>query len=292
MIFMAHPIAKLVGDAMNRIERFDAEVLLAHCLQKPREFLLTHPDFFVPWPEEFKFQNLVKKRSRGIPVAYLTGHKEFFGFDFLVNKHTLIPRPDTELLVEEAIKEIDTGEKKIFIDVGTGSGCIPIAILKSFKKTHPKTFLETYAVDISKKALAVAKQNARKHFVDITFLCGDLLQPFFKETIFLQTNHLILTANLPYLTQKQFNEEPSIQHEPVSALVAEDQGLAFYKKLLEQIRLLQENHAFEQATLFFEIDPSQSSLLSSHILSKFSTARVQVQSDLSGNERLLVTHLS
>lgn len=283
---MASKISKLIADAMKmyQVDRFDTEILLAHALKKPREWVVSNPDFFVPWIEDFKFQKMVKKRGAGVPVAYLTGHKEFFGFDFIVNKDTLIPRPDTETLVEDAIKTIQkiNDKKVLLIDVGTGSGCIPISIAKTFKNTNSQIHLEVEATDISKKALAIAKQNARKHFVEINFFDGNLLQPFLDKKIDLSGKEIFITANLPYLKEEQFESEPSIQHEPHSALVAEDNGLALYKELLDQMQ-----KSSVPFTAYFEIDPSQKDTLPEYIRPLFPEAQIEIIKDLCGRERII-----
>lgn len=288
----------------QNIDRFDVELLIAFVLQKPREWVVSHPEFHISWFANFKLQRLFRLRAKGVPVAYLTGHKEFFGLDFLVNKYTLVPRPDTEIMIEAALNSppITKSQKVpersdrsiILIDIGTGSGCIPIAIEKTLKQKHPSLPLQTFATDISKKALKVAKKNAQTHQVDIAFLQGNLLEPILKNNSFLflvSHSSLILTANLPYLTQNQFDIEPSIQHEPHSALVAADNGLALYKTLLNQIQSLISRFQ-SSITCYFEIDPSQSQLLSTHIQAIFPQANIKIIKDLCGRERIIqfVTH--
>lgn len=286
---MAQKILQLISKAIAQgsVDRFDTELLLAHTLKKSREFVVAHHDFFVPWIKRFRFQRLVAKRSHGVPIAYLTGHKEFFGLDFLVNKHTLVPRPDTEILVEAVLKEIKNIPAGILIDIGTGTGCIPIAILKN---TNQKN-IQTFATDISQKALTVARKNARRQAVPIHFLSGNLLTPLFKNILSFENTHCILTANLPYITQEQFDTEPSIQHEPYLALVAPDHGLALYKELLTQIHQMPIDSLLS-VTCFFEIDPSQSTLLSKEIQKIFPQSQIHIQKDLSKRDRIIMLHLT
>ncbi|HRH23918.1 MAG TPA: HemK/PrmC family methyltransferase, partial [Candidatus Magasanikbacteria bacterium] len=250
---MSHTIAQLLKNATQSIDRFDAEILLAHVLKKPREFIIAHPEYLVTKIQNWKMNRLIRLRRQGIPYAHLTGRKGFYGFDFVINKHTLVPRPETELLVELVINSLihieKSTEKITLIDIGTGSGCIPISILKS----SAYSFTQSFAIDISKKALAVAKKNSKKHHTNITFLHGNLLEPLFKKNTFLDHHsNILLTANLPYLTQAQFDTEPTIQHEPIGALVAEDNGLKLYKELLDQINKLRANHS-GNIIIFFEI---------------------------------------
>ena len=284
---------------LGKIDQLDAELLLAHALGKSREFILANPDHLITLSLYHFITRLFKKRQEGIPLAYLTGHKEFFGLDFFVNKHVLIPRPDTEVLVEFVLNHIHNSKfinhNSIMIDVGTGSGCIPISILKNLPTCKPE-YLQTFATDISHKALRVAKKNAKKHHVKaspcsahvagkIKFLHGNLLSPFLKtcKLADLQTCRLIITANLPYITEKQFQQEPSIHHEPKIALVAEDQGLALYEELLEQLA----NLSTCKLACFFEIDPSQSQKIKSLIKKYLPTAKIEIKQDLAGLDRVV-----
>lgn len=262
---------------------------MAHVLQKTKEYLITHDEVRIGRLEDYKIKKLIAKRKKNIPLAYITGQKEFYGLNFLVNTSTLVPRPDTEILVENVLKEIASlphqrETKLLLIDVGTGSGCIPISILKNIQNQT----IQTCAIDISKKALKVAKQNAKKHGGDITFLHGNLLEPISKirNSLFVIHNSpIIITANLPYLTQEQFDEEPSIQHEPHSALVAQDQGLSLYKELLKQIHeYIPSSHSL---ICFFEIDPAQAPSLSEYIHLNFPKTHTEIHKDLSGNDRII-----
>ena len=289
---MSKTIKQLLKSS-NKIDPLDAELLLAHTLGKPREFVLAHLDETIYNIHIIKYKILIKKRVKGIPLAYLTGHKEFFGLDFFVNKNVLIPRPDTEVLVEEAVHEIKrlsaqdgsaSGVKDYeitLVDIGTGSGCIPISILKTSKHQNIKTF----AIDISKQALRVAKKNAKKHGVEIKFLHGNLLSPFInlipKPP---KTYNLVITANLPYLTNKQFADEPSIHHEPKLALIAKDQGLALYEELLEQLA----NLSTYKLACFFEIDPDQSKPVTKLIKKHLPEAKVEIKKDLAGLDRVVI----
>lgn len=275
----------------------DGEFILAHVLKKPREFVIAHPEYRLNLVNVWHYKKFVRARKRNIPLAYITEHKEFFGFDFLVNKYTLVPRPDTEVLVELVLEELDQkkeSEKILLIDVGTGSGCIPIAIEKKFDKNpSKKNILQTLAMDVSSRALKIAKQNAQIQNVDITFLQGNLLEPLLKNFSFeTKYSSLIVTANLPYLTQKQFDEEPSIQKEPHSALVAQENGLALYKKLCEQVVDAQKQNTFvSPITMYFEIDPSQTETLTEIIKNIFRVCSVEVKRDYCGVERVLITKI-
>jgi len=160
-------IRQIIAKSTNSIGKLDAELLLAFVLRKNREFVITHPNKKLSALEQFKFSRLVHKKKKGYSVAMLTGHKEFFGLDFFVNKNVLIPRPETELMAEKVLEIITP--KTTLIDIGTGSGCIPIAIAKNTK------LKKVIVIDISKKALKIAKLNAQKNNVQIEFLKSNLL---------------------------------------------------------------------------------------------------------------------
>lgn len=279
---MPPTVADLLKKHSQKIVLTEVRLILACILKQPIEFLIAHPEYKISTLENWKIKIMVTKRAKGVPLAYLTGHKEFFSLDFIVNKHTLVPRPETEVLVEEVLKELQ--KDTTLIDIGTGSGCIPISILKS---SGIQSSIITYATDISKYALKIARKNATTHNVEITFLEGNLLEPVLKNSKLLNLeSKLIITANLPYLTQEQFKEESSIQHEPYGALVAEDNGLALYKKLLNQIQFLISHFQFH-VSVFFEIDPSQTAPLLHYIQSQFPKAQIKIIKDHMENNRVI-----
>jgi len=271
----------------------DLDILLSFAIKKPKEFIFAHPKYPISIIQYLRFRWFIHRYRQGYSVAAITHHKEFFGMDFYVNIHTLIPRPETEMMVEEAIQEIKkTKKQKIaLIDVGTGSGCIPIAIANHIRKSGLSGNLDMFAVDISHPALRVARRNTRTHNVFINFLRGNLLEPILKNSKLIPPNsELIITANLPYLTHEQFASEPSIQREPYSALVAEKNGLALYEELLQQFSTLITKYPISniQYHLFFEIDPSQSSAITSLIKNNLPHATVEIKKDLAGRDRLVV----
>ncbi|HCW74922.1 MAG TPA: peptide chain release factor N(5)-glutamine methyltransferase, partial [Candidatus Marinimicrobia bacterium] len=168
-------VDKLTAKKIN-LPHLEAEILLSEILKKPREFILAHGERALTKPQITDYKLLIKKRLKGMPIAYITGEKEFYGLKFKVNKNVLIPRPETELMVEEALKLTADGTPAAIIDVGTGSGCVIITLAKQIANC------EFLATDISAKALAVAGQNAKLHGVakKIKFLKGDLLEPIAK----------------------------------------------------------------------------------------------------------------
>lgn len=279
-------------EIQKRLQRYpapDIELLIAHSIGKPKEFIFTYPRHRLTLKEVIRFWYTFFAYKYGYSIAAITNHKEFYGLDFFVNKHVLIPRPDTELMVDEAKRIMNqvlpiTDKGILYIDVGTGSGCIPISVLKT-TQIKPAT---TIAIDISRTALHVAKKNATQHRVDIHFLHGNLLKPLLHNSKFIIQNSIIITANLPYLTQAQFENEPSIQREPKKALVAKKDGLALYEKLLTQTTLLP---AALQKILLLEIDPSQTIKITALIKQILPAAKIQIKKDLSGLDRLLIIHI-
>jgi len=209
-------------------DHLGSELLLSFVLDKDRAYLLSHSDEKIPEDLLNQFYDLFGRMMDGEPVAYLLGHREFYGLDFLVDKRVLIPRPETEHLVERVLnfqkKVTQTGLK--ILDVGTGSGCIAIALAKNLP------FAEVTGVDISAEALEVAKKNAEFHGV-------------VERSTFFQSNLLgsvsgpfnVVVANLPYIGEKRFAfvSKSAVDYEPHVALFGGDNGLGLYQQFFEQL---------------------------------------------------------
>jgi len=206
----------------------EAEVLLMQVINITKEQLFSAPETQLTWRQILKLHYLLWRRKNNWPIAYLTGHKEFYGLDFFVNKNVLIPRPLSEEIIDLAVQTIKTNQKRplTIVDIGTGSGCLIIALAKTLLKTEPAKNFKFLASDVSKLALKVAKQNAKFYGLekDITFLQGSLLEPFTDIKI-----DLIIT-NLPYLKLDHLKER-SIEKEPRIALVGD-----FYSELIRQAK--------------------------------------------------------
>lgn len=251
-------------------------------------FILTHPEYQLNLVQHYRFVYYLFLFNRGYSIAAITKHKEFFGLDFFVNKHVLIPRPETELIVEDVINETKDSTKKILlIDVGTGSGCIPISILKNSKNIH-----QAIALDISSCALKVARKNICKiidsHFhgndnAKIELLKSNLLTKISNRD-YHTFDQIIITANLPYLTDIQVKHEPSIQKEPKLALIAKEGGLALYRQLLEQIIKIFNN---KNILILFEFDPSQSNQIKELAKKYLPESKLEIKKDLAGLDRIL-----
>ncbi len=302
---LAFAAAKLRASASPTL---DAEVLLSFAIKKPKEFLYAYPELELSKNQSSRFRALIRKRAHRWPVAYLTGHKEFFALDFWVTPDALIPRPDTELLVELATQAI--GDKRLairnIIDVGTGSGSIIISLAHAVSKK-----LDFFAIDSSAKTLSVARRNARRHGVShkIKFLRGNLISPLLLATSYLprlasgKTGKLqpsLIIANLPYLTEKQYRANPDLRHEPKNALVGGKDGMKYFRGLLEQLhsychpgldpgsrtgfRLGGRND--RKSIILLEHDPSQKNKIKKLISLHFPKTRSKFYKDLSGYSRV------
>ncbi|MEP7162534.1 MAG: peptide chain release factor N(5)-glutamine methyltransferase [Candidatus Moraniibacteriota bacterium] len=281
----------IVGDYLKTRgrERLDTELLLAFVLGKERSFVLAHPEKKLSDRQDKRLGALIARRKIHEPLAYILGEKEFFGKTFSVNRFTLIPRPETEHLVEKAIEEIKKvlvskkKQKIAIIDVGTGSGAIIVSIAEELvQQPQPLSF---FASDISERALKVARKNSERHGLkNVFFAKGDLLKPLIEKLTDFDT--LFLLANLPYLSEKLYaSTPPDVRNfEPVSALLSGKDGLDHYRKLFTQISLLKRPR---EVSFFLEISPEQEKMLSKAIRHAHT-----VFPDLSGRARLATGHFS
>ena len=226
--------------------RLDAEVLLAHVLEWPRVSLYIHFEDEVGERAKATYRELVRKRSEGEPVAYLIGRKEFFSLPFLVSCDVLIPRPDTETLVVAALDFLKGKEGPRVVDVGTGSGCLALAIAKHHVSAR------VIATDLSEKAIAIATQNAHKLEVTerVEFRQGDLLTPVVNELPF-----DLIVSNPPYIPSDDIpNLEPGVRDfEPHLALDGGIDGLRIVERLIKQAASL----LVEGGSLILEIGSAQ-----------------------------------
>jgi len=265
--------------------RLDAQVLLSHTLHTERSFLYAYPEHVLSSEQELQYQALIERRSQGEPVAYLTGHKEFYGLDFLVDKRVLIPRPETELLVEVALnacrKMFDAGCIPIVADIGTGSGAIPVT-LAVFEPRLPYL----YASDISADALDVAYLNCQRHHVEdrVRLLHGDLLAPL-PEPIDL------LTANLPYIGTDELEEIPLDvrAYEPHLALFSGPLGLDLMLRFFQELQHSQKLK--KGAILLLEIGYRQHESLTSILREIWPQAILTFTKDFAGWNRVLQVSL-
>ena len=232
------------------LPRLEAEVLLAHVLNCSRAALYAHAGRELPPESAHKFSSLVEKRAGGMPTAYLIGKKEFMGLEFKVNPAVLIPRPDTELLVETAVhllRHADT-DQPLMVDVGTGSGAIAVSTACFVSR------LKVQATDISPEALAAAKENAAFHGVSgrVQFLEGNLLEPVLNSAAPRTVD--LIAANLPYVPSGDIcGLAAEVRCEPILALDGGGDGLDLYRLLSPQAEKLLKPGGH----LLMEIGPGQ-----------------------------------
>lgn len=222
----------------------DADLLLAHVIGGRKEDVYAHPDLpLSDWAAQ-TYRDVVERRARGEPVAYLRGVKEFYGLQFVVDPRVLIPRPETELIVQEVVRWGATRAGATICDVGTGSGAIAVCVAMELPRSR------VIAIDASEEALALARENALRHDVleRITFLQGDLLEPLGEPVD-------AVVANLPYVPSPRLDnpERNSLAYEPRAALDGGPDGLDVIRRA---IAMLPARLAKRGAT-FFECDPTQ-----------------------------------
>lgn len=270
--------AKLALQNISDTARLDAEVFLARLLKVDKAWLYAHPEAHLTPAVLSKFQQGLTQLSLGTPLPYVLGSWEFFGLHFSVNSAVLIPRPETELLVEHALSWVRKQHKAIkMVDIGTGSGIIPITILANTKN------VSAVAVDISLEAVAVARENCARHKLEtrMEVLEGDLLSQ-------LTGSYDLITANLPYIPSQDLNELSVAQHEPRLALDGGPDGLDLIRRLLSQST----SHLLPGGLILLEIDMLQGESVAALGKSHFPTATIEVVQDLSGRDRLVAIALA
>ncbi len=262
---------------------FEAQLLVMGVLNCDRPYLLAHLDQEINAKDLNTLNKLLKKRLSGWSLAVLFSSKNFYKTSLFVNKDVLVPRPETEVMVENILSEIKDGD--IVFDIGTGSGAIIISLALEKKDTN--TF---YASDKSLAALIVARHNILKHQLNIKLLAGDLLKPYFDILEQAQSSKVIIAANLPYLTPAQM-KEPSIKKEPIKALLSGAKGLWHYQRLFTQLSLFLKTTPFKGAiSIYCEINPEQKNDIKNLILKYFPNNLISFQKDLCKNIRFC--HLS
>jgi len=200
----------------------DAELLLTQALDVPRSYLFTYPEDTLDAAASDRFFSAVRRREEGEPLAYIHGKKEFWSLSLMVSPDTLVPRPETETLVQEALSVIPRDEHCDVLDLGTGSGAIALAIASE------RAMAKIVATDISEAAVAIAVENARQlDLIDITFLSGDWIEPVREQKFD------VIVSNPPYV-QSSDPALKKLQHEPLFALAAGEDGLAAIRVLAVQ----------------------------------------------------------
>lgn len=255
--------------------RLDAEVLLAYVLNTRRLALYVNIAKVLNDEQITRYHNLIKRRIDRIPVAYLTGHKEFMGLNFAVTPDVLIPRPDTEILAQGVIEILHKFNRDIKIaDLGVGSGAICVSILKFVENVTAE------AVDISKAAIEIAQFNAQKFNVDdrINFHEGNLFEPLEGQTF------EVIVSNPPYIAASEFkNLQAEVEDEPKLALYGGKDGLKFYREIIEVAPKFLADDGF----LAMEIGFNQSDAVQNLLKEGGKFKRIEVWKDLAKIERVI-----
>ena len=220
--------------------RLNAEYIVAHVLQCKRFDLYVRFEDIVSEIDRAEIRKLIVKRGKNEPLQYVLGETEFYGYRFFVNSAVLIPRPETEYLVEKIIKENPSLES--VLDIGTGSGAIAVSLKKELPNCN------VTASDISEKALKIAKKNAAENQVTIEFIQSDLFEN-------IEDKYSVIVSNPPYIPLREYKDIDSEvkDFEPQSALLAEADGLHYYQKILEQAK----EYLHENGIVYFEIGHDQ-----------------------------------
>ncbi len=245
--------------------RMEAQVLAAHILRVDRSWLFAHPEHEF---NDLAGENLLSRRLNHEPLAYLTGKREFFGRRFRVSPSVLIPRHETEILVEEVLKE--ASDAKRVLDIGTGSGCIAITCKLE------NSSLEVWATDVSGPAIEIARENAETLGAEIIFRLADL----FPEA---DNKFDLIVSNPPYIGREEPLAPEVVDHEPHLALYAEEEGLAIYRRLAQEAK----GHLVVGGKIFLEVGYTQADKVVT-LFEESGWSHVRTVMDLAGVPRCVV----
>ncbi len=266
------PRLKPVSDSPE----LDCDLIIALALKQDVVFLYSHTEYQLKLGEVRLSRRLFEKRLKGYPIAYLRGFQPFMDYTFFLNRHTLVPRPETELIVEEIAKM--TKDHSLILDIGTGSGAIVVSLAKLIEADNC-IFAGT---DISLGALRQAKINAKYNkAAGISFYWRDLIR-FFPWKKYHRSKHLVIAANLPYVSAEIYRNSRSIQKEPQRALLSSEAGLKHYRRLIGQIKHIPAH--FQTVTVFCEISPEQADTFP--VLPGLAGKKITIIKDLSGKDRI------
>lgn len=269
-------------DSSSDTPQLDAQVLLAHIISKPRTWVMAHLEYALTNEEQDQLDLALQRLIAGEPFPYVLGKWEFFGLEFDITKDVLIPRPETELLVEKAIARLQTmPDQKTIADIGTGSGIIAVSIAVNAPN------VKILATDISPAALQVAKLNAQKFNVQsqIKFIECDLLP---SSSLIIQPSSLnLICANLPYIPTEIMLQLPIYGREPTIALDGGSDGLVIYRRLFN----LTTHWLTPRGALLLEIESSLGAQTFKLASNFFPNASITLHQDLTGKDRLLEIQL-
>jgi release factor glutamine methyltransferase len=271
-------VGEVLGELTSRLfnagdtPELDSLTLLSHILEKPSSWILAHTDQSMEVGLINILDQLVSLLVAGEPLPYVLGRWDFYNLEFELTHDVLIPRPETELLVELALSWLRGHPlRRQVVDIGTGSGCIGISLAVNLPDIH------VVAVDISPAALEVARLNAQKHTVDgrMEFVCSDLLSG--------NSRFDIIVANLPYIPTQTLHTLTIFGREPTLALDGGSDGMAIIRRLLSDAP----DHLLRGGMLLFEIDSLQAPILQSMTGEQYPNSKIQIHKDLAGHDRVM-----
>lgn len=253
----------------------DAWILLEHVTGVSRTRYYVNPRQSLSEDEEKSYLSYIEKRKKRIPVQHLTGVQEFMGLEFLVNEHVLIPRQDTEVLVETVWKDLEPGMR--VLDMCTGSGCILISLMKRMQTVSGEDGIHGVGVDLSREALQVAETNASKQNVGAVFVESDLFEQ-------VEGTYDIIMSNPPYIRTSVINElqEEVKLHDPYTALDGKEDGLFFYREIIKKSK----EYLKKGGRLYFEIGHDQGEDVKK-LMEEAGFTQVTVKKDLAGLDRVV-----
>lgn len=262
-------------DQLSKEQRLEVEMLLAFVLGYNRARLLAHDDDLPSLAQSEQFKTLIAQRKNHEPLQYLLGATNFMGMDFKVTRDVLIPRFDTEILVEKALELLrGVGDEKRVLDLCTGSGAIGVSIAKLMPST------QVWASDLSPEALAIAQENSVNNGVSVQFKCGDLFKPFGAE---FAGHFQLIASNPPYITDDEFNQLPTeVRQEPTMALWGGVDGLKFYQAIAKDSLA----YLRDEGYLIFEIGFAQGASVAA-IMKENGFLGVTVLKDWQGHDRVV-----
>lgn len=264
--------------------RLDAELLLRHVLKQDRAWVFTHSRDALDEQDRSAFNELVLRRTTREPVQHIIGKQEFWGLEFIVSRSALIPRPETELVVESALKELRDSASPLLVDLCTGSGCIAISLAKELRAAR------VFATDKSDQALMVARENARANGVSehIRFFEGDLFGPL--DELDIHGNVDVITANPPYIRSLDLKTlQPEVRDfEPELALIAGPEGTELAERIIRTAPV----YLKQGGSLIMEMGIGQAQALSRIILEAGAYESPVVLKDLAGIERVIAAKRS
>lgn len=264
-------------ESSSETPMLDARVILAHVLGKDPVYVMTERDVVLPRAHEWVYRDAIERRKKGTPIAYITGMKEFMGMDFRVSLSVLIPRADTEVLVEKAIEILKSRKEAKVLDLCCGSGAIGLSIAKFIGGAH------VVLADISKEAIGVSKENAVMHGLDerVDFVVSDLFEG-------ISGSFDLIASNPPYISGKDMEKLPKdvADFEPHGALYGGEDGLDFYRKITENAI----SRLNSCGVLIFEIGYDQGDEVMD-IMKRNGFKGIQLLRDLSGRPRVVFGEL-